>query len=209
MRWWTEVADLVLARACVACGQPGTPLCESCHRRARHSVLRRTDAYPPIAVGTAYRGIGRTVVLAHKRHLVRALAPALGSFVADAVERVHPEPLTVTLVPIPSHRHAMRVRGQDTVRAITRAAADVLQLRGWSARMQPILVRTDERSSLAGATRAERRALVDGAFRARICPDTPVIVVDDVVASGATLRSALTTLQAAGCTVLGGAAAAG
>jgi predicted amidophosphoribosyltransferase len=209
MPWWTEVADLVLARTCVACGQPGPPLCEPCHRQARRSGLRRTDAHPPIAVGTGYRGVGRTVVLAHKRHLVRALAPALGSFVADAVERVQPAPLPVTLVPIPPHRHAIRVRGQDTVRAITQAAADALQSRGWSACMQPILVRTEARASLAGATKAQRRALVEGAFRVRTPPQTPVIVVDDVVASGATLRSALLTLQAAGCTVLGGAAAAG
>jgi predicted amidophosphoribosyltransferase len=209
MRLWSEVADLVLARTCVSCNEPGAPLCALCNDRARRSRIRRARAHLPIAAGTGYHGVGRTVVLAHKRHLTRGLAPALGAFVADAVECLQPTPLPLTLVPIPSHRRATHARGQDTVRAITRAAVEVLQSRGWSARMQPILQRTDQRASLAGATKAERRTLVAGAFRAREHSGLPVIVVDDVVTSGATMQSAMLALQAAGCTVLGGAAAAG
>lgn len=209
MRLVTDIADLVLGRSCVACGEFGPPLCDPCLGRARRIGFQRVGSDLLVAAGTRYQGVGRTVVLAHKRHLIRGLAPALGHLMADAVQRIQPVPIRVALVPVPSHRHAARERGQDTVRAIARAAARVLRSRGWPADVQPLLSRADARASLAGATRAERRRLVAGAFVVQDRINRPVIVVDDVVTSGATMSSAIGALRSAGCLVIGGAAVAG
>jgi len=209
MRLVTDIADLVLGRTCVACGEFGPPICDPCLDRARRGGFRRIGSELAIAAGTRYQGAGRTVVLAHKRHLTRGLAPALGCLLADAVERIQPTPIPLVLVPIPSHRQAARERGQDTVRAIARAAAIALRSRGRPADVQPLLIRTDARASLAGASRAERRMRVAGAFTARVRINDPVIVVDDVVTSGATMGSAVAALRRAGCLVIGGAAVAG
>jgi predicted amidophosphoribosyltransferase len=209
MRLVTEIADLVLGRACVACADFGPPLCDPCLSHARRSGFCRVGADPLIAAGTRYHGVGRTVVLAHKRHLIRGLAPALGCLIADAVARIQPTSMALTLVPVPSHRSAARERGQDTVRAIARAAVTELRSRGRPADMQPLLARADARASLAGSTRAERRVLVAGAFAARMRINSPVIVVDDVVTSGATMGSAIEALRSVGCPVIGGVAVAG
>lgn len=209
MRLVTEIADLVLGRACVACADFGPPLCDPCLSLARRSGFVRMGAEPLIATGTRYHGVGRTIVLAHKRHLIRGLAPALGCLIADAVARIQPTGIALTLVPVPSHRRAARERGQDTVRAITSAAVSELRSRGRSADVQPLLVRADARASLAGATRVERRMLAAGAFVARGRINSPVIVVDDVVTSGATMSAAIDALRSVGCCVFGGVAVAG
>jgi predicted amidophosphoribosyltransferase len=209
MRLVTDIADLVLGRTCVACGEFGPPMCDPCLDRARRSGFRRLGSDLVIAAGTRYQGVGRTVVLAHKRQLTRGLAPALGCLMADAVGRIQPTPVPLVLVPIPSHRQAARERGQDTVRAIARAAVIALRSRGRPAELQPLLIRADARASLAGATRAERRIRVAGAFAARARTNDPVIVVDDVVTSGATMRSAIEVLRTADCLVIGGVAVAG
>jgi predicted amidophosphoribosyltransferase len=209
MRLVTDIADLVLGRMCVACGEFGPPMCDPCLDGARRSGFQRISSGLAIAAGTRYQGVGRTVVLAHKRQLTRGLAPALGCLMADAVERIQPICVPLTLVPVPSHRQAVRERGQDTVRAIARAAVIVLRARGRPTDVQSLLVRADARASLAGATRAERHMRVAGAFAARARINDPVILVDDVVTSGATMNSAVDALRTAGCLVIGGAAVAG
>jgi predicted amidophosphoribosyltransferase len=209
MRLVTDIADLVLGRTCVACGEFGPPICDPCLDHARRSGFRRIGSDLAVAAGTRYQGVGRAVVLAHKRQLTRGLAPALGCLLADAVARVQPTSVPLVLVPVPSHRQAARDRGQDTVRAIARAAVIALHSQGRPADLRPLLIRADARASLAGATRAERRIRVVGAFTARTRINDPVIVVDDVVTSGATMRSAVEALRTAGCLVIGGAAVAG
>jgi predicted amidophosphoribosyltransferase len=199
MRWLTDIADLVLARSCVSCQAWGAPLCHSCLVSARHTA-GRFDCY---AYGTDYRGIGRSAILAHKRQLVRALAAPLGLLLADAIRLLAPMPTSLALVPIPPHREALRIRGQDTVHAVGSAAARELAPLGYGIAVVRALSRQAERPSLAGASRAMREAMVRGAFSQGMYVDRPVIVIDDVLTTGATVREAMRVL--AGTDVRGAA----
>lgn len=192
MRAIADLVDLVLARACVACQAWGDPLCAECLRTARESGGRHASW----AFGTGYQGIGKAAVLAHKRHGVRSLGKPLGLLLADAVRHVCPSPMDIALVPIPSHREALRARGQDTVRAIAGCAARTLHDDGYRAEVIPLLRRPMERPSLAGANRAQRQHIVHGAFANNGFTASPVVIVDDVLTTGATLREAMRTLQA-------------
>jgi predicted amidophosphoribosyltransferase len=70
-----------------------------------------------------------------------------------------------------------------------------------------VLARTPE--DQAGLDRVQRLANLAGAFRAvGVHPSGPVVVVDDIVTTGATLAEAVRACQAAGRPVIGGAVVA-
>src|SRR5690606_11982054 len=100
------------------------------------------------------------------------------------------------LVRVPSSRAGMRRRGFDPVALVLRAAGRraTSVRRGWAASGGAQKERT-------GAEReaAARGSLVLPGRAALALAGRPVVVVDDVVTSGATVREAVRALRAAGC----------
>jgi predicted amidophosphoribosyltransferase len=155
--------------------------------------------------------MGRALILEYKERGNRGLTPMLGALLADAIEPHLPRPSEgcTVVVPVPSHRWS--ARGFDALGGITRAAG-----RGLAARSRPVLVErwletVSAYRPLKDLTRDERRRRIEGAFRVaaraqrrvrRLAPGG-VLVVDDVLTTGATLGEAVRTLAGAGIPVAG------
>src|SRR5207302_10833979 len=109
------------------------------------------------------------------------------------------------LVPVPSARATVRRRGGDHVLRLARAAASPLGARVVS----PLRITRAVRDS-AGLGASERFANLGGAMSAAApaAPETAVVVVDDIVTSGATLAEAVRALRASGWLVTGAAVVA-
>ena len=117
------------------------------------------------------------------------------------------------LVPVPSARRAVRERGFDAGLALARAAARRLP----GARAGPLLVPARRVADQSGLGAAERQENLAGAFRVRgglrgpsrqVPAGSVVVLVDDVVTSGASLTEATRALRARGVDVLGAATVA-
>lgn len=194
--------DLVLPRRCAGCAEPGTGLCPGCRAAmAAPPVGLVADGprrLPPLAAAAGYGGVVRGVLLAHKEHGRLALVRPLGRALAGAVGCLDLPPGTV-LVPVPSSVAAVRQRGHDHARRLARAAARQCGLAS-----RPLLHPVRAVADSAGLGAAERAANLRGALAARRpLAGLPVVVVDDVVTTGATLREAVRALRAAGAVVHG------
>ncbi|MGY1693478.1 ComF family protein [Geodermatophilus sp. SYSU D00814] len=199
------LADLVLPRTCAGCGVPGPVLCRRCGAlltRPREAAPRRVPwGMPPTVAAGAYAGPVRPAVVAFKERGRAELAGPLGAALALAAG-VHAALLPgrpLLLVPVPPSRAALRARGRDHVRELAVAAVAELRAAGVDARQARLLARTGRVRDSAGLGAAERRANLAGTFTARraaVPSGAVLVVVDDVVTSGATLTQAAAALTA-------------
>jgi predicted amidophosphoribosyltransferase len=211
------LVDLVLPAECAGCGAAGSRCCPACRGQlleGRPELWRPSpvpDGFPPTWSVLPYAGVARACIVAWKdedradltsllAHLVlRGVAAALSATPewSGAVGRGTP----VLLVPAPSSPGSTRRRGRAPVGDLTRLACGAAGERHLSAlpalrltrgvRDQAGLDRVQRRDNLSGAMGVRRRhaATVDGAV---------VVVVDDVVTTGATLTEAVRALSSAG-----------
>jgi predicted amidophosphoribosyltransferase len=214
--------DLLLGSASSACGEPGRALCRGCEAALprRAGAAWPTPTPPglvrPSAVGE-YADPLRRLVVDHKEHGRLGLARPLGRLLAVAVLdawQAAGSPAAgaapVELVPVPSHPAVVRSRGHDPLLRITRVAAAALRAEGVRARACPALRVTVRPGDQAGLDTAARAANVRGRFAPRRGARVggPVVLVDDVVTTGATLREAQRALEDAGVPVVGAATVA-
>ncbi len=130
-------------------------------------------------------------VSAHQRP-----APSTGSV---------PEHRKICLVPAPSRPSASRVRGGPHVELLAAAAAKVLATRGFEVAVAPALELAGSARDAVGLGYAQRAANLAGRLRFREAgrppPGFPVVVLDDVVTTGATAAACVHALAAAGIAV--------
>jgi predicted amidophosphoribosyltransferase len=216
------LVDLLFPLHCGGCGTAGTPWCRECAgslgrlTRVRRPLL--DDGPPAYALGR-YRGPARRAVLAYKesgqRHLAgpfgRHLATALRAIASEtpvapetslsAEKPVESRPGEYHLVPAPSRTIAYRRRGGAHM---TRVARRMLaELPGGA--VSDCLVIARAAADSAGLTPDERVRNLSGRVLvrpARLPPPTArIVLLDDVITSGATAAACLRALADAGVRV--------
>lgn len=205
-----DLLDLLCPRRCAGCGEPGRSLCAECADlldgpAVLHSPTPRPAGLPPTTALSAYDGAVRSLLLAYKERGRVALARPLG----DALGRAAAPFAADVLVPVPSARSARRARGYDHVRLLARAATHGRT----RAVVVPALVhrrQVSDQSGLDSVTRALNlmsALFVDARLRPALA-GRRVVLVDDLVTTGATLAEAARALRAVGVEPVGAAVVA-
>lgn len=204
--------ELLLGTCCPGCRRPVAGLCPAC-RVLLDEPLRRVHRIGldvPVVAAGSYAGVPREIITAFKEHGVWSLAGVLGERLAAAVLMVwvaHGSVGPVRLVPVPSSRRTVRERGLDTTWALAHRCTRALRPLGLPARCERLLVQRSGVSDQVGLGVADRRRNLTGALRVRgDVTGQAVLLVDDIVTSGATFVEAVTALHGAGARVLGAAA---
>ncbi|NKQ59280.1 ComF family protein [Amycolatopsis sp. K13G38] len=189
---------------CAGCGVPGAGCCAACTAEfARPSrVVRGPTADVAVYALGRYDGAARRLVLAFKERGRRDLAPSLGRVLAEALPylpEVRPDRDGVLwLVPAPSRRSASRVRGGPHVLRLARACAARLVSAGNQVAIAPALRLTRGARDAVGLNHSQRAANLAGRVRLDPCglppPGTPVVLLDDVVTTGATAAACIQVL---------------
>ncbi|MCX2934411.1 ComF family protein [Mycobacterium sp. CVI_P3] len=198
--------DLILPLECGGCGTPSTTWCDACaailavHADEPHLVTPRIDPGPPVFALGRYAGPRRQAIVAVKergrRDLVAPLARALALGIHQLVSwGILDTPFTV--VPAPTRAAAARRRGGDP---ITRIAARATRDHPEIDVTQALRTRAMVRDSV-GLTGAARERNVTGRIKLRRPVSGEILLVDDIVTTGATAREAVRVLEKAGAKV--------
>ena len=186
-------------------------LCADCRAELAGSPLIEEQPGGPLAYAGTYTGVLRTAVVVAKERKALGLVGVLGGLLAGALAALalRQDTGVLTLVPVPTVWAHIHRRGIDLPVALARVAARRLRPTGMVVRVMPglRLVRATADQARLGA--AQRARNVVGAFAwPGPAPVAPVVVVDDVVTTGATMAQAMTACRQAGAQVLGGACVA-
>ena len=198
------LADLVLPLECGGCGASSTRWCDTCAQalavRADHPVLITPRLEPGVPVFSLGRhaGVRRAAIIAVKEHgrseLARPLGAALGVGLRNLVAwGIVETPLT--LVPGPTRRSAARRRGGDPVTRMAQVAAPLDTVV-----VQALRTRAFTRDSV-GLSAGARQVNIAGRVRVRRPVSGEVVLIDDVVTTGATACESVRVLQTAGARV--------
>lgn len=169
---------------CFLCSKP-TAAGQVCQACKAHTTLGH------VWVATEYRGVIRQVIRAYKFGRLQAAHRPL----ASAIDAHLPYLEDVTVAHIPTATNRVRQRGYDHAKLL---AQEVARRRSWR---HATLLRRRHNLRQVGSGRAERLQQAQGAFE----PIRPIdvagrhiLLIDDVVTSGATLMAAAGALSAAG-----------
>jgi ComF family protein len=213
---WSSLLELLLPTRCAGCDLPGELLCEECRSALPlieaqwacprcgapfgHLVCTECWRAEPafeqgVCVGSLAPPLSRCISL-YKDAGERRLGALLGDMLGAAVGTWQEWPQAV--VPVPPSASALRTRGFDHTAAIACRVAGSLGV--------PLL----HALASAGAKdqralgRTERRINVEGAFVPTHAERLPprILLVDDVMTTGATLDAAAAALLAAGAEVV-------
>ena len=202
-----RLLDLAFPAACVGCGSEGRALCDACAPAL--AVRRGLPAGVPLGMPSEvplplvqlewcapFRGVVRDALHALKYGGERRVAVPLG--VAAAERWMEAAIGGDVIVPVPVHAARRAARGYDQAELIARAAAEPLGLRAL-----PALGRTRATVPQFELGRDRRAANVADAFavdarHAAAVGGRWVVLVDDVVTTGATLVACALALQDAG-----------
>lgn len=191
--------------ACSRCGD----VLDALGASRASSLCRACRLAPPpfvraVAYGL-YEGRMRDAIHALKYNGLHPAARGLGGMLAEAIAQLAGEaPVEMLVVPVPLYRSKYAQRGFNQARSLAREALHVLRRTHpqWRLTLAPTtLMRLRATESQAGLTPRQRRMNVRGAFSVSDSGAVKlkhVLLIDDILTTGATARAAAGTLVRAG-----------
>lgn len=205
-----RIIALIAPHTCFACGKEGVALCEWCTPdSSEHLPPRcfRCYEYSPdsmtckkcrarfrpkyVWVALPYQEIAKDLIYALKFNRQREVHKTIAEEIASCVPDI---PKDTLVVHIPTATQRRRQRGYDQAELIAKAFAKKRGLR------HVRLLRRRGQSRQVGSDKAARKNQLRGAFSAKPAPNgsQPILLVDDLITTGATLEAATLALKEAG-----------
>lgn len=211
MRVLEHIIGLVAPHNCVGCGAEGSLLCAwclpdaftappsrcyRCQAQTQDSAVcascRPQACLKHVWVATEYVGSSKELLRVLKFARARAAADIIAAALFDSIPYLAPQTI---LVHVPAATSRVRKRGYDQSRLIARLLSRKTGLRHLG------LLTRHGQSRQVGARREKRLSQIENAFsvpRKYLVKDAHILLIDDVLTTGATLQAAAKALKTAG-----------
>ena len=211
---FSALTSLVFPKICIYCQNVFAPLCLKCQQLWLAPVQRRYVNGLSVNSILVYNAASSRVVIQAKENRNRIAQHWMAVALCAALEKFEIENLALSishclLVPIPSSKAAIRRRGESFLHPIldklVELQKDKKEVR-W--RWKEILIHRKSVRDQSELSYTARQNNMAGAFRVRsdeLIEARPILLIDDVVTTGATLDSAFRALRERNLTVLGAA----
>lgn len=215
--------QLLTPLSCVTCGSEGkllcadcmssrlspkSPTCFGCNRLSDNfrtcPSCRSRSKLAGVLVAAHYEGAVKRLVQAIKYQNADSAAAILAGLLTPLL-RVHPAGDCQIITSVPTSSLRRRLRGYNQAELIAKKIAKELKLP-----YSPLIGHLTDTAQV-GKSRHDRLAQVQGIFYARsprLLQGARVLLIDDVVTTGATMSECAAVLKAAGAKSVWGAAAA-
>ena len=210
----SDFCDLIFPRCCEACdsslvGNEAT-ICTSCmislpriHLNSLHrDVIRYKFVNVPEVTFThsfllfTKKGKVQRLLHALKYKGNKDVGRLLGFMFGQEMKAAAMLPDATLIISVPLHAKKKKLRGYNQSDLLAEGFSNATGI-PWSA---TVLERIKHTATQTGKSKIERRENVKGVFAVRECIDyKSVIIIDDVLTTGATLEECVQTLKSAGC----------
>lgn len=201
-----HILRVIAPHICCACGEQSGVLCKCCYENIKDEAfaccvvcLRPTAAtnlcpacrphapFDDAWVAAWREDAVKTLINAYKFERQKAAADTLAQLLADRLPCLPASTVVCAIPDIASHR---RQRGYDHMALVAQKLA---RRRGWEYRS---LLGRRTQLPQRGVSRKERLIRQNGAFCATETPSAPLLLIDDVYTTGATLGAGVAALRA-------------
>jgi predicted amidophosphoribosyltransferase len=207
MSFSSEISALLMPTRCFGCRRLGLEICSSCQKYWRYNFYQRDFGGLKVFSTIEYSPVAKNILLAAKENGIKQTFNLINLALVKSVRNISEHYPMAALVPVPSQKSAIRRRGQDFTFDLATSVA-----KEFGVQVLPILGhnrKVRDQSRLDSKARSKNLAFSFSVDRVNLgnYSGKPVVILDDLVTTGATIIEANRALTKAGFEVTGGATA--
>ena len=199
-----DLAQLIFPTRCYGCNRLGIAICTDCRREwIPHYYKTHIDSMN-VHSALLYTPTASKIIMAAKENSLKGADQLLTSAIIHVLQKAKLNSHYYQLVPIPSSKTSQRRRGRSFIVDLCK---EISSQTGFS--MNDCLDLSRRVSDQSGLSRIERLSNMKGAFvlKSDAIVRGDLILIDDVVTTGATLREAARALNSQGFHAIGSVSA--
>ena len=214
-----DFVSLIFPEICVYCKEPRVSgeelLCSRCRLDLpktdlsvnQETLLNKFASVPNIELATSYlkftkKGMAQRLLHLLKYENYQEIGVMLGRFFGAELKSKMTSLSFDSIIPVPIHASRKRTRGYNQSDLISQGLSEILEIEWYS----DVMVRNRKTATQTKKGKVERWQNVNEIFqvtRPEVVRNKKVLVVDDVITTGATLNAALETLAETGVSSMG------
>jgi predicted amidophosphoribosyltransferase len=188
-----ELSQLLFPSRCFGCQKLGPSICSACRSSWHPHYYRTKFDHLTVHSSLLYTPTASKIILAAKEQGIKGADELIIEAIIHALEKSKIDTALARLVPVPSSTSSQRRRGRSFIVDLVTKISDRTGIH-----MLDCLQLSRRVLDQSGLHRDERATNLAGAFRITSHARGELILIDDVVTTGATLREALRAVNSQG-----------